>query len=386
MSKARILADYVAGGTTAAEFDYMDGVTSNVQTQMDAKAPLASPTFTGVPVTPALKLTPTDTPPASVTGSMYYDDSEKALKHYDGTSWEPVVTSAEYMTAHAAGYDSNGTDGEWYWFVWTTSGGTFVVDSGGNKLGSNTIQYLVIGGGGGGGKDSAGGGGAGGYRNSCTKSSSSEKSGGDSSLEPAFALPVGSHTITVGAAGVGKTGARGEGTKGGDSSIGSHIVSDGGGGGSGGSDSSNKAGGSGGGHGTGGVASTSPYTQGFAGGSSGSAGGGGAGTIGGAGSFSWPSSGTAGAGGNGLASSINNSTTTRAGGGGGAGDTRGVAAGAGGSGGGGAGKATNGGSATAGTTNTGSGGGGGAYSTGTMPEGGNGGSGIVIIRYKFKFN
>ena len=50
MTKARILADYVAGGTTAAEFDYMDGVTSNVQTQMDLKAPLASPTL----VTPAL--------------------------------------------------------------------------------------------------------------------------------------------------------------------------------------------------------------------------------------------------------------------------------------------------------------------------------------------
>ena len=49
MTKARILADYVAGGTTAAEFDYMDGVTSNVQTQMDAKAPLASPAFTGTP-------------------------------------------------------------------------------------------------------------------------------------------------------------------------------------------------------------------------------------------------------------------------------------------------------------------------------------------------
>jgi len=59
MTRARILADYVAGGTTAAEFDYMDGVTSNVQTQMDAKlatatatstyAPKASPAFTGTP-------------------------------------------------------------------------------------------------------------------------------------------------------------------------------------------------------------------------------------------------------------------------------------------------------------------------------------------------
>ena len=49
MSRARILADYVAGGTTAAEFDYLDGVTSNIQTQFTAKAPLASPAFTGTP-------------------------------------------------------------------------------------------------------------------------------------------------------------------------------------------------------------------------------------------------------------------------------------------------------------------------------------------------
>ena len=47
MTKARILADYVAGGTTATEFDYMDGVTSNVQTQLDAKLPLAGGTMTG---------------------------------------------------------------------------------------------------------------------------------------------------------------------------------------------------------------------------------------------------------------------------------------------------------------------------------------------------
>lgn len=32
---------------TTAELNYVDGVTSNVQTQLDAKAPLASPTFTG---------------------------------------------------------------------------------------------------------------------------------------------------------------------------------------------------------------------------------------------------------------------------------------------------------------------------------------------------
>jgi hypothetical protein len=32
---------------TAAELNYTDGVTSNIQTQLDAKAPIASPTFTG---------------------------------------------------------------------------------------------------------------------------------------------------------------------------------------------------------------------------------------------------------------------------------------------------------------------------------------------------
>jgi len=52
MTRARILADYVAGGTTAAEFDHMDGVTSNVQTQLNAKAPLASPAFTGTVAIP----------------------------------------------------------------------------------------------------------------------------------------------------------------------------------------------------------------------------------------------------------------------------------------------------------------------------------------------
>ncbi len=41
---------------TAAELNYMDGVTSNVQTQLDAKAPLASPTFTGTATIPTVSL------------------------------------------------------------------------------------------------------------------------------------------------------------------------------------------------------------------------------------------------------------------------------------------------------------------------------------------
>lgn len=40
------------GGVSATELVYLDGVTSNVQTQLDGKAGLASPAFTGTPTAP----------------------------------------------------------------------------------------------------------------------------------------------------------------------------------------------------------------------------------------------------------------------------------------------------------------------------------------------
>ena len=62
MTRARILADYVSGGTTAAEFDYLDGVTSNIQTQIDAKGDV---TLTGTQTLTNKTLTsPTLTTPA----------------------------------------------------------------------------------------------------------------------------------------------------------------------------------------------------------------------------------------------------------------------------------------------------------------------------------
>jgi hypothetical protein len=51
----------VVGGVTitatGTEINYIDGVTSAIQTQLDAKAPLASPTFTGTVTIPASALT-----------------------------------------------------------------------------------------------------------------------------------------------------------------------------------------------------------------------------------------------------------------------------------------------------------------------------------------
>lgn len=42
---------------TATQLDYVSGATSNIQTQLDAKAPLASPTFTGTATIPTATIT-----------------------------------------------------------------------------------------------------------------------------------------------------------------------------------------------------------------------------------------------------------------------------------------------------------------------------------------
>jgi hypothetical protein len=46
-----------ATGVTDTEFDYLDGVTSAIQTQIGTKAPLASPTFTGTATIPTAAIT-----------------------------------------------------------------------------------------------------------------------------------------------------------------------------------------------------------------------------------------------------------------------------------------------------------------------------------------
>jgi hypothetical protein len=60
---------------TTAELNYVDGVTSNVQTQLDAKAPTASPTFTGTVTIPTGNITTVDFGDWTITessGSLYF--------------------------------------------------------------------------------------------------------------------------------------------------------------------------------------------------------------------------------------------------------------------------------------------------------------------------
>lgn len=270
-----------------------------------------------------------------------------------------------------------------------TGPGTFTVCSGGNALGSNSVDYLVVAGGGGGGGGASsgqyggGGGGAGGYITSFP--------GGTK-----ISTTAGSYPITIGGGGPGgPSNTSSKGTNG-SSSIFSTITSAGGGGaGAGNGNQPGLSGGSGGGggtySGTAGSGNTPPVSppQGNNGGAGSGVNefGGGGGGASATGTSAGPGSGPGGAG---SANSISGSPVTYAGGGGGG---KGLSvpgpAGSGGPGGGGPGGANNGGVnqvGTAGTTNTGGGGGGGgggAAGSGSS-AGGSGGSGIVVIRYKFQ--
>ena len=109
MTKARILADYVAGGTTASEFDYMDGVTSNVQTQLDAKATTdSSASFSTVDCG------------TQCTSASYKTDTYVAKGQVNGTNldWTNVINMSSlapgiyqyYMTING-NYSAFGTGG-----------------------------------------------------------------------------------------------------------------------------------------------------------------------------------------------------------------------------------------------------------------------------------
>jgi len=287
-----------------------------------------------------------------------------------------------------------------------TGPGTFCVSCGGNSLGSNTVDYLVVAGGGSGGTaangDAAGGGGAGGARMSSGAASGCYTASPLGACVSALGVSAQAYPITVGGGGSASPYSPGCTTSNpgnrGSNSVFSTITSTGGGAGQQRSSCNPTGpGGSGGGGGrwntsttfTGNTPPVSP-PQGNNGGlaqgptSRNAGGGGGASAVGGTGSGC-----AAGAGGAGISNSITGSPVAYAGGGGGGGVNIpgcGVTGtpGAGGTGGGGAGGGNPGDSGGAGTANTGGGSGGASAAIGANFTSNAGGSGIVIIRYKFQ--
>lgn len=80
--------------TTAAELNYVTGVTSAIQTQIDTKSPIASPTFTGTPAAPTAS-TGTDT--TQIATTEFVQQEIDAIPAVDLSSVYPV--GSIYMNA-----------------------------------------------------------------------------------------------------------------------------------------------------------------------------------------------------------------------------------------------------------------------------------------------
>jgi len=435
-SGAAIDATKIADGSvTSAEFQRINSLSDNAQTQLDAKAALASPTFTGNPVAPTQSAGNNSTRLAT---TAYVDNLST------GTSWQAVKTSAftavagegypvnttsgaitctlpssasvgdtiEFMD-YARNFNTNNltlnvnslkyqgetsnvsisTDGQALTIVYVdpTKGWMPTNEDTISSPGYN-IDYLVVAGGGGGGRSATnsgvgGGGGGGGLRSGAiemaltgTVYTATVGTGGAGS--GTNQLGVSGVASSLAASGLTTVTSTGGGYGNGKNSTENTDGADGGSGGGGGQDNSNytQDGGSGN------TPSTSP-SQGNDGGDGGASSGGGGGGAGAAGTAGANSQG--GTGGAGATVSAWIPTTNAYGvggyfaGGGGGGTYNGAnskSIAAGGSGGGGAGGISGGSSgntgAITGTVNTGGGGGGGIDSY----NGVNGGSGVVILR------
>lgn len=85
----------VAANTTSTEIGYVAGVTSSIQDQLNDKAPLASPSFTGSPVAPTATADQNDTQIA--TTAFVVGQAASATPEADGTA--AAGTSLKYARA-----------------------------------------------------------------------------------------------------------------------------------------------------------------------------------------------------------------------------------------------------------------------------------------------
>ena len=96
----------LAGVTsTAAELNYVDGVTSNVQTQLNTKAPLASPTFTGNPIVPTQASGNNTTRAAS---TAFVEAAVNGLGAASALTTHAALRSSQTVYGHAKIYTSGG--------------------------------------------------------------------------------------------------------------------------------------------------------------------------------------------------------------------------------------------------------------------------------------
>jgi hypothetical protein len=107
-TSVRLPADTTIGANiSAAELGYLDGVTSAIQTQLNAKAPSASPTFTGTPAAPTAAVDTNTTQVATtafVIGQGYLKSS--------GYTAADVLTKIKTVDGSGSGLDADLLDGQ----------------------------------------------------------------------------------------------------------------------------------------------------------------------------------------------------------------------------------------------------------------------------------
>ena len=85
---------------THTELNYVDGVTSALQTQMDTKSPLASPTFTGTPAAPTAATATNTTQVATTAFAQAAIDAD--------VTTHAALRSSSTVYGHAKIYTSGG--------------------------------------------------------------------------------------------------------------------------------------------------------------------------------------------------------------------------------------------------------------------------------------
>jgi len=91
---------------THTELNYVDGVTSALQTQMDTKAPLASPTFTGNPIVPTQASGNNTTRAAS---TAFVEAAVTGLGAASALTTHAALRSSQTVYGHPKIYVSSGT-------------------------------------------------------------------------------------------------------------------------------------------------------------------------------------------------------------------------------------------------------------------------------------
>ena len=78
--------------STATELNYVSGVTSAIQTQLDTKAPAEGPTFTGTDGIVIPSGTTAQRPVSPATGTIRFNTTDSRFEGYNGTAWVPIDT------------------------------------------------------------------------------------------------------------------------------------------------------------------------------------------------------------------------------------------------------------------------------------------------------